>query len=260
MENGAKHCLGDALCQAWGMIVMFTDFSLQGPYAGQMQGVLAQHAPGVPVVSLMHDAPAFNPKASAYLLAGLIKPFPATAVFLCVVDPGVGGMRKAVALNADGRWFVGPDNGLLAMVARQAARCEWFEIVWRPEHLSGTFHGRDLFAPAAAMLARGVIPAMQPCAAPHGQRWPDRLEQVIYRDGYGNLITGIPAGDLDPACYVVIAGHTLAHATAFSAVEQGRMFWFANSMGLVEVAANAASAAELLRADVATPVHLQSLV
>ena len=141
------------------MIVMFTDFGVAGPYAGQMKAALAAVAPAVSAIDLMHDAPVFRPKASAYLLAALVRPLPAGTVVLGVVDPGVGSPgRRPVAARAGGRWFVGPDNGLFAIAAQHAGGGEWWEIDWRPERLSNTFHGRDLFAPVAARLALGEEP------------------------------------------------------------------------------------------------------
>ena len=104
------------------MIVLFTDFGAAGPYVGQMRAVLAREAPGVPVIELFNDAPAFDAMSSAYLLAAYVGEFAPGSVFLCVVDPGVGGAREAVALAADGRWYVAPDNGLRAFVARRADR------------------------------------------------------------------------------------------------------------------------------------------
>ena len=106
------------------MIVLFTDFGLHGPYTGQMKAVLHQWAPGIPVVDLFADAPVGNPKASAYLLAAYAVWFPAGTVFLCVVDPGVGGMRPAIILKADGRWYVGPGNGLFELVQRRAGKTQ----------------------------------------------------------------------------------------------------------------------------------------
>src|SRR5690348_15322031 len=140
------------------MIVLFTDFGATGPYVGQVKAVLAREAPQQPVIDLLHQAPAMNPRASAYLLASLAPSIKGDAAFVCVVDPGVGTARRALALRADGRWFVGPDNGLLDVVARRARETEWWEIAWRPQDLSATFHGRDLFAPVAARLARGETP------------------------------------------------------------------------------------------------------
>lgn len=144
------------------MIVLFTDFGLSGPYIGQMKAVLAREAPGVPLIDLFSDAPAFDPISSAYLLAAYAPEFPAGTVFLCVVDPGVGGERAALAVQADSRWFVGPDNGLMAVAAARAERSRrFFRIDWRPPSLSASFHGRDLFAPVAALLARGEAPEMK---------------------------------------------------------------------------------------------------
>ena len=100
------------------MIVLFTDFGLSGPYVGQMKAVLHREAPGVAVVDLFADAPAFDPRRSAYLLAAYATEFPPPTVVLAVVDPGVGGERRPVVVEADGRRFVGSDNGL-------------FELVWR---------------------------------------------------------------------------------------------------------------------------------
>ena len=103
------------------MIVLFTDFGLDGPYTGQMKAVLHRETPDATVVDLFADAPAGNPKAAAYLLAAYAAWFPAGTVFLCVVDPGVGGARPAVVVEADGRRYVGPGNGLFELVQRRAA-------------------------------------------------------------------------------------------------------------------------------------------
>ncbi len=228
------------------MIAMFTDFGPAGPYAGQMEAVLVRDAPGVPVISLMHDAPAFQPMAAAYLLAALANDFPTDSVFCCVVDPGVGGARKALALQADGRWFVGPDNGLLAIVARRAARSAWHEITWRPERLSASFHARDLFAPVAAMLARGedVPDRPLPASAVAGNDWPDDLTQVIYVDCFGNAMTGVRADRLSPEDTVGIAGKRLEYARTFSEAGEGEAFWYANAVGMVEIAVNQGNAAD----------------
>src|SRR5690349_356219 len=104
------------------MIALFTDFGLDGPYTGQMKAVLHRMAPGRPVIDLFADAPAGNPKAAAYLLAAYAAWFPEQTIFLCVVDPGVGGERPAIFVEAEGRWYVGPGNGLFELVQRRAAR------------------------------------------------------------------------------------------------------------------------------------------
>src|SRR5215510_10038563 len=102
------------------MIFLFTDFGSADIYVGQVKAVLAERAPRVPVIDLLHDAPPFNIRAGAHLLAALSTRIPRGSVTMAVVDPGVGGRREAVAVLADGRWFVGPDNGLLSVLAARA--------------------------------------------------------------------------------------------------------------------------------------------
>ncbi|HTZ37483.1 MAG TPA: SAM-dependent chlorinase/fluorinase, partial [Stellaceae bacterium] len=137
------------------MIALFTDFGLAGPYTGQMLAVLHRLAPEVPAISLFADAPAARPKPAAYLLAAYGAWFPDGTVLLCVVDPGVGSARRAVVVEADGRVYVGPDNGLFDIVMRRSPEARLSEIVWQPASLSTSFPGRDLFAPVAARLAAG---------------------------------------------------------------------------------------------------------
>ena len=141
------------------MIVLFTDFGVRDPYVGQVKARLAEHAPGQPIIDLLHEVPDFNPHAGAHLLAAFAAGFPPGSVFLAVVDPGVGTPRDAVVAMAGGRWFVGPDNGLLSVVSARHPDTRLWRITWQPKGLSATFHGRDLFAQIAAEIARGEFPA-----------------------------------------------------------------------------------------------------
>jgi len=193
------------------MIVLFTDFGLHGPYTGQVKAVLHQMAPGVPAIDLFADAPVGNPKASAYLLAVYASWFPMGTVFLCIVDPGVGGTRPAIVLEADSRWYVGPGNGLFELVQRRATKSRSWDIDFRPEHLSASFHGRDLFAPVAAMLARGQRPPGQPRGDGADRRgdWPDDLCEIIYVDHFGNAMTGLRATTLPRNTRLALAGRVL---------------------------------------------------
>jgi hypothetical protein len=229
------------------MIVLYTDFGAADPYVGQMHAVLAREAPHVPVIDLLHAVPDFDVRAGAYLLASLAPEFPSGTVFIGVVDPGVGGDRQAVMMQAGERWYVGPDNGLFHIVARRAARYEAYVIEWRPERLSASFHGRDLFAPVAAKLARGDWPTAEAgeLTSPAGD-WPDDWPAVIYIDHYGNAITGLRAARIDLGAALAVAGRQLQHATVFSAVAPGMPFWYENSVGLVEIAVNKGSASQTL--------------
>lgn len=224
------------------MIVLFTDFGTRGPYVGQMQAVLYREAPGVPVVSLFNDAPVFDPHASAYLLAAYVDEFPAGTVFLCVVDPGVGrAARRPVMVNVDGHWFVGPDNGLFDVVSQRGTSVQWREILWRPPVLSNSFHGRDLFAPVAACLARGEIPQSAEIAPPDHAP-PDDYPYVIYCDHYGNAMTGMRAIGLKDGDVIQCKGQRLQHRRTFSDAARGEAFWYENANGLVELAVNQGSA------------------
>ena len=230
------------------MILTFTDFGSNGPYRGQMHAVLIKDAPGHPVLDLMVDAPSFDPKASSYLLAALLGPLPKDAVVVAVVDPDVGGPRLPMIVRAHGHWIVGPDNGLMEIASRQAGAGSW-RIDWRPQNLSATFHGRDLFAPVAARLATGAVPEDMECS-PHGLTacpdWPDDLAEVIYVDGYGNAMTGYRAQSADVLWSIEFMGRMIHHAPRFGAAPRGQPFWYANSSGLVEIAMNGDSASQRL--------------
>ncbi len=242
-----------------GVIVLFTDFGLSGPYIGQMKAVLHRDVPGVPVVDLFADAPAFAPRESAYLLAAYAMAFPADTIFLGVVDPGVGGPRAALAVEADGRWFVGPDNGLLSVAAKRAERAAIYHVDWRPETLSASFHGRDLFAPVAARLARGAgLPECRAVALSdcHGADWPPDLDAVAYIDRFGNAITGRRADTLPRDAQLRTAGRDLARAQTFSDAAEGAAFWYENANGLAEIAVNRGRADVTLGLSVGTVVSV----
>ncbi|WP_375594760.1 SAM-dependent chlorinase/fluorinase [Algihabitans albus] len=241
------------------MILLFTDFGISGPYVGQLQAALAQAAPGSTVVDLQHDAPRFDPRASAYLLAALADEAPAGAVVVAVVDPGVGTERAPLVVQAGGLSFVGPDNGLLSLVARRRQPASAWEIDWRPKRLSTSFHGRDLFAPVAAMLAKGQVPDVtpRPLDSLIGADWPDSLAEVVYLDTYGNAITGLPAAALSDRARLAVGGRTLQRAETFGAVAPGTAFWYANACGLIEISVNRGSAAEQLGLHIGSPLGIE---
>ncbi len=253
------------------MIVLFTDFGHHGPYVGQMKAVLYRVAGAVPIVDLLHDAPAFDPRLSSYLLAAYAAEFPADSVFVCVVDPGVGSARRPLVLRAGGHWYVGPDNGLLQAVARRSLACqtggddqtEAWRITWRPERLSDSFHGRDLFAPIAGRLAIGEVPPGAPVygaaidpASILRPDWPADLPEIVCVDPYGNLISGLRASGLKPDAVVEAAGRRLPHARTFSEVPVGCAFWHHNSNGLVEIAVNQGRADAVLRLGLGDPIRI----
>ncbi|MGZ8219583.1 SAM hydrolase/SAM-dependent halogenase family protein [Methylomagnum sp.] len=246
----------DSDSSAPGLIFLFTDFGAEGPYLGQMEAVLRMNAPGVPVINLVSNAPCGDPRHSAYLLAALSRHCPPDSVILGVVDPGVGGERLPVVLQEDGRWFVGPDNGLFNTVAAQASRVEWRVIDWRPDTLSASFHGRDLFASIAARIARNDFTWGQVWQGPDLQDWPADLAEIIYIDHYGNAITGLRyRAELDGQV-LWVNGRSIPQASTFCEVGEGQAFWYRNSMDLVEVAVNRDRADRCLGLVVGMPIHL----
>jgi hypothetical protein len=212
-----------------------------------MESVLRQIAPNVPVINLLSNAPIADSRLSSFLLAALRHSFPADNIFLAVVDPGVGGERRAVVLHADGQIFVGPDNGLLNTVAVQAENAQWSEIIWRPKHCSTSFHGRDLFAPVAAKLAiNEADDLLRPFDRNDLSDWPHDLAEVIYFDHYGNAMTGLRYRETYAGKTLIVNGIAIKQAGTFGDVEEQQAFWYKNSSGLVEIAVNKGRAEQQL--------------
>jgi S-adenosylmethionine hydrolase len=237
------------------MIVLCTDFGLSGPYTGQVKAVLARHAPNVPVIDLFADLPAFAPQFAAYLLAAYVERFAPGDVILAVVDPGVGSARRALTVEADGLWLTGPDNGLFELILRRATAWRAWRLAPSSERISATFHGRDLFAPAAARLALGQMPQgpqVQPTRLPD---WPDDLPAITYIDHYGNAITGLRAAGLGDAV-LAVAGTAIRRQRIFADVPPGQPLWYENANGLAEIALNGGPAAEHFGLIPGSPVSL----
>ena len=225
------------------MIVLATDFGLDGPYTGQMKAAILAQAPNVPVIDLFADLPAGNSRADAYLLAAYTSHLPTECVLVCVVDPGVGSARRALALKSSVRWNIGPDNGLFEMVIRRGqASVEVHEITWRPVALSASFHGRDIFAPIAARIALGDRPENNPhfchidLKSVRRTDWPDDLPEIVYLDHFGNAITGLRADCFSCETGLQTGIYRAQRAMTFSSVSPGEVFCYENSNGLMEIA------------------------
>lgn len=224
-------------------IFLFTDFTLNGPYVGQLHARIAAEAASLRVIDLMHDAPRMRPDLSAYLLPAVCRELPDSTVVVAVVDPGVGSERLPLVVETTHLTYVGPDNGLLSRlpdIQRVSV------IDWRPASLSRTFHGRDLFAPVAARLAdgRAVATSHTSAAGMVGADWPEDRAVIIYMDGYGNAITGVTMQNHEKIQSVTCKGEVLPRAQTFADVPVGAPFWYQNSLGLLEIAVNGGSAAE----------------
>jgi len=231
------------------MIILFTDFGTTDPYIGQIKAVLAQQAPNEQVIDLLHHVPDFEITAGAYLLPAYVNEFPEESIFVCVVDPGVGGEREAIVARIDKQWFVGPDNGLLDVLAMRAKDVEWWHINYDDSQVSASFHGRDIFAPIAALIASGDLSALRPCAETRAiASMPDDITRIVFIDHFGNLISGYRYDSLQNGNEIHFKGKRICRARTFSDVSPGEAFFYKNSNGLLEIAVNQGSAAEKFNA------------
>jgi S-adenosylmethionine hydrolase len=244
------------------IITILTDFGTADGYVGEVKGVLATRAPGGRIVDISHDIGAQDVDGARLALARYWRRFPEGTVHLVVVDPGVGSTRAAIAVASDGRMLVGPDNGVLSPALLIAgARVVALPV---PHHAAPTFHGRDVFAPAAAALASGVpIDELGPAVddavvrrTPEAKRLDDGAiaGEVIAVDRFGNLITNLvaPRGGT-----VEIASRVIPLSRVYADVDAGALTALVGSSGLVEVAVRDGSAARTLEIRRGAPVVLR---
>jgi len=221
------------------MILFVTDFGNDGPYIAQMKAAVRRNGYRGDILNLFSDIPTYNIRSASVLLNAYAHDFPEGCVFVSVVDPGVGSNRLPLAILADGRWYVGPDNGLFELVLRRATHVEAFKISWQPARLSASFHGRDVFAPIAARIARGQGASLLTPMSIHDIHrvdWPDDLSEIVYVDHFGNAMTGIE--NAPGLSGVKIGGETLPLVRTFSDVEEGAPLAYINANGILEISVN----------------------
>ena len=229
------------------MIALFTDFGLDGLYVGQMHAVVNAALPSEKVIDLCHTIPPQDIRAAAYLLPAYTRYLPPAAVVICVVDPGVGSHRPHAACEADGRWFVGPDNGLFDVLQLHARSFRKFHFQW-PGQASNSFHARDIYTPAACLLVESAQPEVLQAKPVEGtvlQFEPD-INRVIYFDYFGNAITGYRFASLPEESVLQVNGLPLHPAVTFSDVDANIALWYENANGLIEIAVNQGSAQDKL--------------
>jgi S-adenosyl-L-methionine hydrolase (adenosine-forming) len=250
------------------VITLLTDFGLRDPYVAELKAAILAISRDVHLVDLTHDVGPQDVAEAALALESAAPHFPAGTIHVAVVDPGVGTARRGLVIEARGQYFVGPDNGLFTAFVDGA---DWraFELAeprFRRSAVSATFHGRDVFGPAAAHLARGV-PASRfgpPVADPirlrpdATARARDRVEGVVVHvDRFGNLVTSIRAehvGGLGGAPRIRIGRRSLALVTTYGDLARGGAGGLVGSQGRLEIAVRDGNAAESLGAGRGTPV------
>ena len=233
------------------IITLTTDFGTADGYVGEVKGVLLSHAPDADLVDITHDIPPQDVDRGRLTVARVWRRFPPGTIHLIVVDPGVGTDRAALAVRSDGRFLVGPDNGVLSP-ALLAAGARAVELPL-PQRASATFHGRDVFAPAAAALARGEsIDALgQIAASPIVRRTPEPMRrsdgaiegEVIVLDRFGNAVTnliGLRGGVIE------VGARSIAVRRTYSEVAPGEPVAVTGSTGFIEIAVRDGNAARAL--------------
>ena len=233
------------------VITLLTDFGTSDGYVAEMKGVLLSSAPSAQVIDLSHDIPPHDVEAARLAVARYWRRFPPGTTHLVVVDPGVGSDRFGLAVLSEGRFLVGPDNGVLSpALLLPGARAVSLPV---PADAAPTFHGRDVFAPAAATLARGapLDTLGQPLDDPIVRRTPEAVREddgwlrgeVIVIDRFGNAVTnllGVHGGD------VLIGTRDIPLRRTYADVATGEAVALVGSSGLIEIAVRDGSAAHTL--------------
>jgi S-adenosylmethionine hydrolase len=255
------------------LITFTTDFGLSDHFVGTMKGVVAGIAPQARVIDISHDIANYNVTEAAFVIAEAWSYFPKRSIHVVVVDPGVGSSRRPILAEAGGHYFIAPDNGVLSMVLDAAPHR--VRVISNPKfmrrEISRTFHGRDVFAPAAAHLAKGAKTAAfgkvinDYCRT--GIARPSQIGKDAWRgailkvDRFGNLITNFAAREFagfNARPFEMRAGSQRIHRLALTYAEAGigELVAIVGSSGYLEIAANQASAASLLGCSAGAPVEL----
>ena len=256
-------------------IVLMTDFGVHDTYVGQMKGVILSRAPSVQIIDLTHSIAPQNILQGAFFLGKSVPFLPERSIIISVVDPGVGSKRQAIAVETDRQTFLAPDNGLLTAIfqTRNITRCVYItEQHYMLPFRSSTFHGRDVFSPAAAHLATGgslqelgkaidpsyciKLPMPQCNSSDKGKTWDG---SVIYTDHFGNLVTSLDSQLFDTEKHWMIVagnGNQIPVVTTYSDVADQELLAYTGSSGMIEIAVRNGSAAERLGLKEGYPVKL----
>jgi S-adenosylmethionine hydrolase len=255
------------------LIALLTDFGTRDYFVGALKGVILSINREAQIVDITHEIEPQNISAAAFTLRACYKNFPAGTIFVAVVDPGVGSKRRAILVETADHFLIAPDNGLLSFVFNEPADFRVFELANKKffaERVSATFHGRDVFAPVAAHLSKGVSPDE------FGSEIKDfvRIEEnkprrigeseieaeIVGSDRFGNLITNLKREDL-PEKFVLEVGKTKIENLReyFAESREGEIFMIFGSAGFLEIAAFQNSAKNLLQAGIGGKIRVKPL-
>jgi S-adenosylmethionine hydrolase len=239
------------------VIVLLTDFGTLDPYVGQMKGALLREAPDAQIVDLCHEVRAHNIAQAGFLLEASHIHFPPQAIFVGVVDPGVGSSRSILIAQFENQFFLAPNNGLLSFLIDRSV--SWWKVAPKFEHASNTFHGRDIFAPIAARLALGASPRSMAERVPASQIaclamiWAENAGgvldcTVLHVDRFGNCLLNLRAANFPcmGRTWALDSGRTVREVTAYADLALGQIGLLAGSQGVMELALNQGDCARLL--------------
>lgn len=247
------------------IVAFITDFGIKDSYVCEMYSSVLRECPRARLMDITHQIPRGNIKAASYLVWRASKFLPEGSVIVVIVDPGVGSNRQMVIINAQNRFFVGPDNGLFSRILDPNESCKVRIIDWndtRSEHKSRTFHGRDIFAPVAGRLAAGYkfdeignsgkLLNTAPSNAP--RICEGFIEgEIVYIDHFGNAATDLP--NTQSGLVELDSRRLLRNAETYTTGPTGECFWLAGSDGNIEIAANGGDAAKSLRLSIGDRVR-----
>lgn len=258
------------------IITLTTDFGTRDWFVAAMKGVILNIAPKARIVDVTHEIPAGDIRAGAYALASACPYFPKGTIHVAVIDPGVGGQRLPIAAKSSRYCFIGPDNGVLSLAlrrervvaVRELSNCDLFH-----HPVSRTFHGRDIFSPVAAHLARGVafaktgrkITDFQQLESPECSKTDQRITgEIVYIDRFGNALTNISSTDLqgwetDKTTLTAAGKRTAGIFTSYESMPKGKLGGIFSSNGCLELAMNQDSAAKRFRLKTGLKVILSGL-
>lgn len=245
------------------MITLTTDFGLKDPYVAEMKGAIYLINPKAAIVDVSHLVDKYSVRMGAFILVSAVPYFPKSTVHVAVVDPGVGTERRAILIQTKQNFLVGPDNGVLMLAAQVQGIKHIYELT-NPElmlkQVSHTFHGRDIFAPAAAYLEKGVKPQefgpeitdpVTPKFVSVETKNGALLGEVLYVDSFGNVITNITPAELKDAKAIKVALHhvtlELPFSKAYGELQPREPLGLVGSHGFVELALNRGSFSEKYR-------------
>jgi hypothetical protein len=262
------------------IITLLSDFGLKDPYVAEMKAVILSICPEARIVDISHEIEKFNMRMGAFILASAAPHFPAGSIHVAVVDPGVGTKRRPIIVETKRCLYVGPDNGLLMLVAQKESISHVYHVS-NPRYMlprvSRTFHGRDVFSPAAAHLARGFPPfefgpeihdyVIPEFANPRIVK--DKLfGEILHIDDFGNIVSNISAEDLEKICvlegcpfHVKLEGKTLALklCSAYGEVQAKKPLGIIGSSDFLEISINRGNASKVFKAKIGDSLRVSSL-